>query len=139
MKALLFAALSFAFCSVAEAAEPVWHWIWVVPAADPQKGWSVFEGDTQARFDGTKLDLTISATSRDWSPELHVEGRVTGRNVRATITRTSTDASPERYVGGYSSFRPKLTDAAQGWGEDRITLRNGASFLGLYRQVPPTP
>jgi hypothetical protein len=137
--ASLLAALSIGICSAAEAVEPVWHWIWVVPSADPKNGWSVFEGETPVRFDGANLDLTISTKGDDGSPELHVQGRVTGHNVHSTVTQLGTDASPERYVGSYSRVRTRLTDAAQGWGEDRIALRCGPSFLSLYRRVPPAP
>ena len=129
--------LWLALSGVAQAAEPTWRWIWVVPASDPNQGWTTFQGEAPVRFDGRRIEATLWARSDQVETELQVEGRVTGRKAQALVTRVGTDASPERYDGGYEKSRSKLTDAAAGWGDDRISLRSGSSFLGLYRQVAP--
>jgi len=125
--------------SPVQATTPMWHWIWVVPATSPAQGWTTLQGETSVRFDGATLEATLRGKSGDWEPELRVKGRVSGRKASAIVTQVGTDASPARYEGGYSKSRPKATDPAKGWGEDRIFLRDGPSFLGLYRQTPPAP
>jgi hypothetical protein len=131
---LLLALLSL---GAAHAADPVWHWIWVVPSPDPTKGWKVFEGDAPVSFDGSSLKATLKGEAEGWEPELRVEGHVKGRAIEAVVTELGTDASPQRYKGGFDRWRSKPTDAAAGWGGDRIWLDVGPNHLGLYRQVPP--
>ncbi len=134
MKAAVFAVLlSLAAASGARASEATWHWIWVRP--DEQKGWITVQGDAPVRFEGQRLDATIEARSSEASPTVHVVGRVTGKTVNATLTQLNTDAAPEHYAGRYQRDRSRRTDAANGWGADRITVFDGASYFSLYRTV----
>lgn len=122
----------------AHAAEPLWHWIWVVPAPDPTKGWTTFEGVAPVTFNGTTLRANLDGKVAGWEPALEVKGEIKGKIVRAVVSRPGADAGPERYDGSLIRWRSKQTDPSGGWGEDRIWLHAGPAYLGLYRQVPPT-
>lgn len=120
--------------SPATADNAVWNWLWIVPSPDPSKGWVTFTGQAKVNFDGRLLDATLEGHG-EWDPTLHVSGRVMGRRATVTVTQIGTDANPETYSGAYVAVRTRPTDASNGWGEDRVSVQNGTSYLALYRAV----
>ena len=118
--------------SPAAADNTLWDWLWIVPSPDPLKGWDTFTGQSNVNFDGQSLNATLEGHG-NW--ELHVVGRIAGRSATVTITQGGTDANPETYAGDYVFVRARPTDPSNGWGWDRISVRNGPSYLALYRRV----
>jgi hypothetical protein len=102
-----------------------WHWIRVVP--DDQKGWTTAQGDAPIEMKGERFRVTLDG--------LRLVGSVTGNKVVATGVWLDTDANPEHYVGVLQRQRSTRADASNGWGSDRISLRAGPTFVGLYRAV----
>jgi hypothetical protein len=113
-----------------------WRWIWVAP--DYRTGWRTFEGYASVKQDGQRFEVTIDGVAPDEQPSLRLVGTVIGTKITAIGTLLGTDASPERYVGSIQRERTKLTDPSNGWGSDRMVLRAGPTFIGLYRDVRST-
>jgi hypothetical protein len=111
--------------------EKAWRWVWVVP--DETKGWRTFEGDAPVEMKAGHFEVTLEGVSADWQPTLKLVGSITGKRAVATGTLLNSDASIERYIGTVERVRTAPTDPSQGWGSDRIILRAGQSFIGLYR------
>jgi hypothetical protein len=114
------------------AATGLWHWVWLTPSG---QGWDVIEGDAVVVFAGQDFSTTLRGHSRDYEPTLLVQGRVRDGRVEARVVQMGTDASPEQYIGEIKSTRTKLSDPSNGWGDDRISLRDRSSFLGFYRSI----
>jgi hypothetical protein len=112
-----------------------WHWVWVKPT---RNGWTAFEGDAPVSRTGSRFEVTLDGVSAAEQPSLKLDGTIVGARVSATGTQLGTDAYPEHYTGSIERARTKLTDPSNGWGFDRITLRAGTTFVGLYRDVKST-
>jgi hypothetical protein len=119
--------------SPVSADNAAWNWLWVVPSPKGQ-GWSTFTGQANIDFDGQSFDARLEGHG-DWDPILSVRGRVAGRQVALTVTELHTDATPQKYAGEYLPLRTPRASPANGWGEDRIVARNGASYLAFHRKV----
>jgi len=129
--ALVIVAMGSAISNVI-AATDMWHWVWLTPSG---QGWDVIEGDAVIVFAGQNFSTTLKGHSRGYEATLLVQGRIRDGRVEASMVQMGTDASGEQYVGEMQSTRTKLSDPSNGWGDDRISLRDRSSFLGFYRSI----
>jgi hypothetical protein len=109
-----------------------WQWIRVSPDTTQNKiGWQVLQGKADVKILNGNISTELKYDDDRYYYHFSIGGTVKNGAIRATEIQENTDASPRVLTGTAEIVDNPKAD----WGFDRVILKDGATFVTLFRIV----